>query len=445
MNSKVLATINAYDLIHKGDRVIVALSGGADSVTLLTVLLSLKNMLGIQVWAAHVNHNLRGEESNRDEAFVRKLCEKRNVRLFVKSVDVKALSQEKHQGFETVGRQVRYDFFDELSQKHNALIATAHTASDALETALLNLARGASLSGLCSIPYKRGRIIRPLLDVKREEIESYALKNSLSFVNDSTNGDAEICARNRVRHRVVPELKSINFSVEDNYIRLRKNLSQTDSYVREQAHKLLETARTEYGYDAATLVKAHSALVSCAIGILLEQKTVTYESKHIELIKACLESTGAVDLQNGVCAVVKQGMLTIGKKSSVFSTALLFSLGGKHTFDEKVYEAKVLKSSEIVYKKLSTLCIGCDKISLGAVLRTRRQGDRFSLAKRGITKDLRKLQNELKIPATLRDRMLLLESDGKILWAEGIGVSAFGVYSGGDGVIIEIREDKGNA
>ncbi|MBQ7809996.1 MAG: tRNA lysidine(34) synthetase TilS, partial [Clostridia bacterium] len=168
MKHKVLNTLKTHSMLGSGDRVIVALSGGADSVTLFNVLLSLQDELGIEVYAAHVNHNLRGQESLRDEAFVKKLCKENNVELFIKSVDVNALCKETSESFETVGRRVRYDFFEELSEQLDAVVATAHTLSDSLETALFNMARGASFAGLSSIPYRRGRIIRPLLDVTRE-------------------------------------------------------------------------------------------------------------------------------------------------------------------------------------------------------------------------------------------------------------------------------------
>ncbi len=442
MNNKVLHTINVHGMLSKGDSVIVALSGGTDSVTLLNVLLSLKKQLDLKVYAAHVNHNLRGEESDRDEAFVKKLCAEKQVELFIRSVDVNALSKESGEGFEAVGRKVRYEFFEELSEKFNASVATAHTLSDSLETALLNVARGASLSGLCSIPYKRGRIIRPLLDVSREEVEKYTAENSLSYVDDSTNADADICNRNKVRHKIVPVLKEINSGVENNFIRLRQSLTETEAFIKSEAESLLAKAKLQYGYDAKLLCTAPAALKNYALKLIIEDTGASYEHKHLELISGFLSSGGAVDLTGGFTAKVQQGVLRITSEKADEKAFFSFDKNTEFHFGGKSYYVKELNEEEIIYKKLSLKIIGCDTISLGAVFRTRQEGDKIALLKRGITKDLRKLQNELKIPAEQRDSKLLLESEGKILWAEDIGVTAFGKYQGLKGILIEIREDK---
>ena len=445
MNNKVLTTLKSRNMVKKGDRVIVALSGGADSVALLSVMLELKAELGIEVFAAHVNHNLRGDESVRDENFVRNLCKEKGVELFYKSVDVAALSESMGEGFESVGRRVRYDFFEELCAKYDALIATAHTLSDSLETALLNIARGASLSGLSAIPYIRGKVIRPLLDVTRQEVEAYAADKSLSFVNDSTNYDADICNRNKIRHKVVPVLKDINAGTEQNFLRLKQSVSEAEDFIKTEAEKLINKAEVKSGFDAEVLKNAHPALLGYALRLIIEMSGAGFENKHIELIKLSLNNGGAVNLVGGYTAVIKQGILRITKEITEEKGVFPLEINKEFIYDGKVYSVKELTKEEIVYKKLSLKVINCDKIKLEAFFRTRRSGDRFALLKRGITKDLRKLQNELKIPAEQRDKMLLLESDGKILWSEDIGVSADGKYKEGIGILIEIREDKGYA
>ncbi len=445
MKHKVLNTLKTHNMISDGDNVLVALSGGADSVALLFVLLSLKSELGIQVYAAHVNHNLRGQESLRDEAFVKKLCEENNVELFLRSVDVNALCVETSESFETVGRRVRYEFFEELSEKYDAVVATAHTLSDSLETALFNMARGASFSGLSSIPYKRGRIIRPLLDVTREEVESYASENSLSYVNDSTNADADICNRNKIRHKVVPVLKEMNSGAEQNFLRLRQSLNEAESFIKEQAQMLILSAKLNFGFDAKVLAEAHPALSGYALKLILEEANAGFEHKHIELIKASLKNGGAIPLARGYTAVTKQGILRITKENCSDKGEFPFEINKSFSYNGNIYSVKELTEEEIVNKKLSLKVIGCDKISFDLLFRTRKGGDRFALLKRAVTKDLRKLQNELKIPTEQRDKMLLLQSDGKILWAEYIGVSVDGMYRGGKGILIEVEKEKGYA
>ncbi len=445
MISKVLNTLTTHEMLKGGDKVIVALSGGADSVALLSVLFSLREELGIEIFAAHVNHNLRGEESLRDEAFVKKLCEDKGVELFLRSVDVNALCTESGESFETVGRRVRYEFFEELINEKDAFVATAHTLSDSLETALFNMTRGASFSGLSSIPYKRGRIIRPLLDVTRDEIERYIKENQLEYVDDSTNSDAEICSRNKIRHKVIPVLKDINDAAEENFVRLRESLLGADSFIKCEAEKLIEKAKVSYGFDAKVLENSHPALKTYAVKLIIESAGAGFDSRHIALVCDMLTTQGSVDLIGGFTAVVKQGVLRIVPSSAVKITEVMYADKLTFALNGKVYSVKELTEEEIVHRNLSTKVISCDKINLGAVFRTRKEGDKFAPLKRGITKDLRKLQNELKIPAEKRSQLLLLQSDGEILWAEGIGVSEVGRYKGSNGILIEIREDKGHA
>lgn len=445
MKHKVLNTLKTHSMLGSGSRVIIALSGGADSVTLFHVIISLREELGIEVYAAHVNHNLRGQESLRDEAFVKKLCKDYNVELFIKSVDVNAICAETSESFETVGRRVRYEFFKELSEKLDAEVATAHTLSDSLETALFNMARGASFAGLSSIPYKRGRVIRPLLDVTRKEVEFYAKDNKLSYVDDSTNADADICNRNKIRHKAVPVLKEVNEGAEQNYLRLRQSLIDAEAFIKTEAEKLISTAECEFGYDAKLLSEAHPAPLSYALKLILEKEDAGFEYKHIELIKSSLPKGGAVPLIKGYIAIVKQGVLRIVCESKAQKGYFPFKINSSFTYDGNIYSVKELSQEEIINKKLALKAIGYDKISSDANFRTRQSGDKFSLLKRKITKDLRKLQNELKIPSEKRDKMLLLQSGGKVLWAEGVGVSLEGMYTEGKGILIEVEKEKGYA
>ena len=213
MRNKVIKTIEKYNLINNGDNIIVALSGGADSVSLLYVLISLKEQYNLTVSAAHLNHQLRGEESVRDYNFVKNLCNSLDIKLFYKEVDINALSKETKESTELCGRNARYDFFQQLSNEHNAKIATAHTASDNLETVIYNIARGTSINGLKGIVPKRNYIIRPLINVNREDVENFCTENSISYVNDSTNF-LDDYTRNKIRHNVIPVLKNINSNAE---------------------------------------------------------------------------------------------------------------------------------------------------------------------------------------------------------------------------------------
>ena len=197
-------------LLPPGGGVLCAVSGGADSVYLLCRLCELRESLGLRVWAAHYNHCLRGAESDRDEAFVRALCAGLGVEAYSGRGDVAAFARENGLGTEDAARRLRYGFLEQTADALGAdAIATAHTADDNAETMLLNLARGAGLRGLCGIPPRRGRVIRPILGVTRAEIDAYLELKGVGHVEDSTNAGDDY-ARNRIRHHAVPALRSVN-------------------------------------------------------------------------------------------------------------------------------------------------------------------------------------------------------------------------------------------
>ena len=208
MRIKVVETINKFGMLKQNDNILVALSGGADSVTLLHLLNSLQEY-SFNIWACHVNHQIRNQEAQRDEDFVRDLCKNLTVPLIVETVNVPELSNKNSKSLEEMAREVRYNIFNKLANKLNAKIATAHTLNDSIESVILNLTRGTGLKGLCGIPAKRDNIIRPLIEISRTQIEEYIRNNNLNFVNDSTNNNLGY-KRNRIRHEIVPKLFIVN-------------------------------------------------------------------------------------------------------------------------------------------------------------------------------------------------------------------------------------------
>ena len=248
MRDKVLAWMRAQDMTRLGDTVVCAVSGGADSVCMLHVLLSLRDTLGITVEAAHFNHHLRGAESDRDEAFVRQLCEALGVHLYVDGGDVLSRAARTHESIEEAARKLRYAFFCSLP----GLVATAHTQDDNLETVLLNLTRGTGLAGLCGIPPKRGGFIRPMLPCSRADIEGYLEENGLSFVTDRSNLLPDV-RRNRLRQRVIPLLKEENPSLGETAFRMCRILAQDDAYLQQQAVQALQASLLPDGVCCSVL------------------------------------------------------------------------------------------------------------------------------------------------------------------------------------------------
>ena len=209
LKQKVLDTIKKYNLIEDGDKVIVGVSGGPDSICLINLLNDIKNdkKINFELMVCHINHMIR-EEAGEDEEFVKKYCEEKQIPFFVKHVNVEELANDMKIGTEEAGRKVRYDFFEEILDKTGAnKIATAHTKNDNAETVLMNLIRGSGTSGLKGIKAIRdGKYIKPLIDISREEIEEYCKENNLNPRHDKTN-DENIYTRNKIRNILIPMLK----------------------------------------------------------------------------------------------------------------------------------------------------------------------------------------------------------------------------------------------
>lgn len=422
MNNLVLAAIEKYNMISTGDRVVVALSGGADSVSLLDALCSLKEKYNLTIYAAHLNHNLRGEEAERDENFCKILCKNYEVELFIKSIDIHTLANEQKISEELCGRNERYKFFDELSVRLNAKIATAHSASDNAETLIYNIARGSSVRGLSAIPPKRGRIIRPLIEVSRAQIEEYCKQKGLAFVTDSTNLTDDY-TRNRIRHIVMGTLRDINPQLEQSVSQLSESAREVTDYLNKQAQAALDKCKTQFGFSCKMLLQLDTAVLKHSLVLLCERTAkLTPEHRHIELMIKILNNGGAVNLSSKFIAVSKQGIFRIisvndNEEFKPVSVSENFSIN---------YNGKIYSITKQNSNKENKNSVSIDSIDKGAVFRTRKEGDKFTYPQRKVTKPLRKVLNEMKIPSEQRDNLLVLAIDNTILWCENIGVSEDG-------------------
>ncbi len=416
--SKALSAIRQKELLFAGTSVVIGLSGGADSVALLHILLSLKDELSLdKIVAVHVNHGLRGEEAERDSRFVADLCQQWNVPLHTFCVDVNAFAKKQKIGTEEAGRILRYRLFEEVCTSfENAVIATAHTASDNAETVLLHLCRGSGIRGACGISAKRGKVIRPLIDCTRTEIEEYCASQNLSYVTDSTNFE-DTFSRNRVRLQVIPAMQKINPKTEEALCRFSNQAQEVFEFVESLAEKAEQEAYlSSNNYSRKCLLSLPKPLLFFTLQRLLGQ----CEEKHLCLAEKALKNGGAVSLGDNRRFVISQNTASIVypvDKVLPFSHAVVLGEAYKvgdttycvNQYSRKEYEQK-LKNDKNIFKN----AFDYDKINGALVLRQRLAGDMFHPTGRGCGKTLKKLFNENKVSA--RDSLpILCDKTGIVL------------------------------
>ena len=313
LKSKIKDTIEKTGMIKPKSTVIAALSGGADSVALVYALYQLRGELDFSLCACHVNHNLRGEESDRDEMFVRRLCRFLDIPLYVRNIRVKDFIQ-KHDSIEECARRLRYAFFEEISageNGNNKLIATAHTASDNCETVLINMTRGTALSGICGIPPVRGNIIRPLLYCTRAEIEQFCRENALDYVTDSTN----LCddyTRNKIRHGVIPRLLEINPSFTDAVGRLTQSLLLDDSYLDRIARDAKKNAEKDGKYNVKLLAELDECILRRVVTMIFKESEIPVSTLAISsAVKIIRDGKGKINPCQFKFVQIRKKMLSV--------------------------------------------------------------------------------------------------------------------------------------
>ena len=400
MLNKLTAFVKQYDMIQPGDTVICAVSGGADSVALLFSLYLLKEKLGITLEAAHFNHHLRGEESDRDEAFVRDFCDRYDIPLHLGGGTVTAGKK----GLEAAARDARYAFLRGLSGK----IATAHTADDNAETVLLHLIRGTGLKGLGGIMPVSGNVIRPMLGITRQEVEAFLEEWCLSHIEDSSNG-GDAFLRNRIRHHVMPLLKEENPRIGQNLSAMALRLRQDEEYLSAQAD--FETLPT-----VETLKAMHPAVRSRCLEAFLRKNGVREpEQVHIAAAEKLLYSpkpSAKAHLPGGITVSRNYDRLECLAETDAPEEVRLTCPGEAEFGDFRIFCAP---ARELV-NTAETFTVQ----TAGTVtVRSRKSGDEIRLS--GGTKSLKKLFIDRKIPAACRGRIPVAEDEQGILGVCSLG------------------------
>ena len=412
--------------------ILVGLSGGADSVSLLHMLCAYRTRFGAPIYAAHVHHGIRGEEADRDEEFCKSVAQRLGVEIFVLHADVPKAAKESHESVETAARRIRYRYFDTLMQEHNIpLLVTAHNADDNLETMLFHLVRGSGLSGLCGIPVSRlcdgGALVRPLLSMTKKEILAYVKEHQLSFVTDSTNTDTDY-TRNKIRAELIPALLSLNSSAVEHASHLADTLRADELCLQSMCNLFLEEFRDGFSIETEKLNGSPDAIVNRAL-LSLYREISDGESlsfAHVNAIKKLSERAvphSALSLPNGFEAVIENKRLEL-RKTVVKETIPPYRIPlveGQNKISQTNAEIIICPSQNAknIYKKSILFSFDSATINGMPFVRNREAGDTILLC--GMHKSLKKLLCEKKIPPELRERLPILCDDDGILAVPLIG------------------------
>lgn len=418
MLNKLCAFMERYRMVLPEDTVVCAVSGGADSMALLWAMYLLRDKLQVCISAAHFNHGLRGEESDRDEAFVRDFCAGYGIPFVCKSGQVVPGKK----GLEAAAREARYAFLRSLTGK----IATAHTADDNAETVLMHLVRGTGLKGLGGIAPVNGNLIRPMLSVTRDEVLAFLEEYNIPYVEDSTNAEDGFL-RNRLRHNVMPLLKQENPA-------LAENLSATALRLREDEGALESAANDAQTKDVSALRKLPSAIRSRVLSqILFDAGVKEPESAHIFALEKLVFSqkpSAKADFPGGITVTRNYDTLEVLTESAELEMqelpcpGVINLPGAQITCRPNAGEKNTTTSFAVVPK---------GKI----IVRSRVSGDAMRLS--GGTKTLKKLFTDRKIPAAQRRAVPVIADDDGVLGVVGIGGNLDRLSDSRQAVRIEIK------
>lgn len=400
------------DLLEKNQTVAVALSGGKDSVCLLYALLEQADRLQISVKAINVEHGIRGQASVFDTNFVKTLCKKLNVPLKCYTVKALDFAEKNSLGVEQAARILRYQCFDNaLIGGFCDVVATAHHKNDATETVLFNLLRGCALSGVCGITKKQGKIIRPLLNTSREEIDKFVQQNNLPFVTDETNND-DGYSRNFLRNKVIPLIKTRFSNIDDSIYRFSQIAAQENALLDNLAKELIDGNAVKF----ATEEKEPLFRRACLAVMKNNGFTVDYEKKHLDaLVELKNLQTGArIDLKNGLVAYKQYDKVVFEKTNGIFSqtandlSSIPFKTG------EIIFSKYKLTFEKTSAREQGKLVFDLDKLPYNTVIRTKQSGDTIKTFG-GKSKTLKKYLTDKKISSKISESFPLLAAGSEIL------------------------------
>ncbi len=426
---KVIRFIKENNLISEGDRVLIALSGGPDSVFLLHFFNKFKSKYKIVLGAVHINHLLRGNDSDRDEIFCKAICNELDIPIYTVKANVKLYAKRNKHSLEIAGRNIRYDFFEKiLSTKKYSKIATAHNADDNAETVLLNLIKGTGINGIAGIPVKRDKIIRPILCLSKKEILEYLEDNKFEYRIDESNLSNEY-ERNFLRNNVIPLIqKNLNPSFTENILNSSLNFQRLNLFLEKMMVQLKSGIDIKKNKYLALPVKHFEIVDEFLISQLLKtliDKNFNLQSNSDDLKKIFLiknkQAGKSEELSNNLLVLKERDKIIITKKKPGKKNADKSIQIGKSVKvnDKNLSINQVIKSKVKIGKNKNIEFISGDNINDVFTIRTWQNGDKFYPIGMKGTKKLSDYLNEIKIDSFQKKNQLVLINNGKIVWIIG--------------------------
>lgn len=460
MLDKIRKTIEEFRMLGRGDRIVVAVSGGIDSVVLLHALTGLAAEYRLFIVVAHLNHCLRGRESDRDEVFVKRFAEKLGVKFVCERIDARLLLK-KGDSLQDIAREARYLFFARIAKRYKAdRIATGHNMDDQAETVLMKFMKGAGLGGLCGIPKVKGKYIRPLINITRKEIEEYAEGCRLKFVKDSSNKSAKYL-RNRIRLKLIPILEEYNPSLKKDLARLSRILERDDLYLKDKAegaYKTIVVRRDRYVVSMylKKLNRLHGAIKARIFFMAVEEllgSSKGFYSYHVEDFLSLLRSDApnlSINLPGRLMVYKEYDIISIEKRQKAGNRRLkkeqqiffekILRINGKTSvvadngfkiveFKSKIHNNKpaLSEAGRISHAANQNAAIfDYDKLKFPLTVRNFRPGDRFVPLGMDGHKKVKRLFQEKRISRRRRGLIPIVVSGDEIIWVAGIRQADYG-------------------
>ncbi|TDL30407.1 tRNA lysidine(34) synthetase TilS [Jeotgalibacillus sp. S-D1] len=442
VTDKIHAYSDKHKLFHNGEKVIVAVSGGPDSMALLHYLLHEKT-LGLRIEAAHVDHMLRGKESAADLAFVKRYCEMYKIPFHAASINVKDKMSHEGIGLQEAAREVRYTFFLQTMQQTGATkLVLGHHADDQIETVLFRLTRGSTMKGRAGIqpkrPFGKGNIVRPLLCISRSEIEQYCEQHGIETRTDPSNSKDDY-TRNRLRHHIIPLLKKENPSLHEHMIRYTEEMTEDELWLEKEAtgklkaltidknHTFFKVDQEKWHAEAPPLQRR---MIHLILNYLYAIVPTSLSSAHTTAVKKLLAQkhpSGELHLPQGL-------LVTRSYSSVTFSFAHLHNRKLSYNFQLDIGEklklpngGTITVTAEAAEEQNSTFdyCkFDAAAVQWPLTVRTRQDGDRIELSGMNGSKKIKKLFIDEKVPRDLRASWpIVTDAAGRVLWIPGLRIA----------------------